>query len=274
MVDRGDSTPADERNPDWPEEPTAASTPPGTRTADAARDSVLAAGREIFATIGYSDATDLQICKRARATRGALQHHFGSKFGLFVAVVEHLQRDLCTRMSEAINLQHDPLGQARAGIATFLDGCGQATYHSVVLEQGPAVLGWDGWRELDDKYYAPPISALTDMLLPPRHGGYTAAMGAVAIRGAMTALTFEIARARDTALARTEALAVVDHLLISLQGMPSSADPAPARIGIGQLRATTSAYLDRVEAGEIFDVLRRGRVVARIQRCPPRIDPQ
>jgi hypothetical protein len=39
----------------------------------------------------------------------------------------------------------------------------------------------------------------------------------------------------------------------------------PTRIGIGQLRASPSAYLDRVAAGETIDVLRRGRVVARVQ---------
>jgi hypothetical protein len=41
--------------------------------------------------------------------------------------------------------------------------------------------------------------------------------------------------------------------------------PEPDRIGIGQLRAGASAYLDRVAAGETIDVLRRGRVVARVQ---------
>lgn len=35
-------------------------------------------------------------------------------------------------------------------------------------------------------------------------------------------------------------------------------------IGLGQLRNSASYYFDRVAAGESFDVVRRGRLVARI----------
>lgn len=36
------------------------------------------------------------------------------------------------------------------------------------------------------------------------------------------------------------------------------------RIGLGQLRNSAAYYLDRVAAGESFDVVRRGRMVAQI----------
>lgn len=36
------------------------------------------------------------------------------------------------------------------------------------------------------------------------------------------------------------------------------------RIGLGQLRNSAAYYLDRVADGESFDVVRRGRLVARI----------
>jgi antitoxin (DNA-binding transcriptional repressor) of toxin-antitoxin stability system len=36
------------------------------------------------------------------------------------------------------------------------------------------------------------------------------------------------------------------------------------RIGLGQLRNSAAYYFDRVAAGESFDVVRRGRLVARI----------
>jgi antitoxin (DNA-binding transcriptional repressor) of toxin-antitoxin stability system len=38
----------------------------------------------------------------------------------------------------------------------------------------------------------------------------------------------------------------------------------PEVIGLGQLRSDTCAYLERVAAGEPFDVVRRGKLVARI----------
>lgn len=36
------------------------------------------------------------------------------------------------------------------------------------------------------------------------------------------------------------------------------------RIGLGQIRSSAAYYFDRVAAGESFDVVRRGRLVARI----------
>ncbi|WP_155948600.1 type II toxin-antitoxin system Phd/YefM family antitoxin [Mycobacterium sp. URHB0044] len=36
------------------------------------------------------------------------------------------------------------------------------------------------------------------------------------------------------------------------------------RIGLGQLRNSAAYYFDRVVAGESFDVVRRGRMVAQI----------
>ena len=36
-------------------------------------------------------------------------------------------------------------------------------------------------------------------------------------------------------------------------------------IGIGQLRSYTRSYVERVQAGETFEVLRRGRAIARLE---------
>jgi hypothetical protein len=125
------------------------------------------------------------------------------------------------------------------------------------------------WRELDTDYYAHLMRALIDMLVPVGPGDYASAMLAATLRGTLTELSFEIAQSVDQVLARREALIVVDKLLNSLAGTPRETPPAvPDRIGIGQLRASASTYLDRVAAGETIDVLRRGRAVARLQPPP------
>ena len=104
------------------------------------------------------------------------------------------------------------------------------------------------------------------MLAPAGLGDYASAMLVATMRGTLTELSFEIAHSSDQALAREESLAVVDNLLSSFRATPAnSPTPEPIRIGIGQLRATASAYLDRVAAGETIDVIRRGSVVARLQ---------
>jgi AcrR family transcriptional regulator len=236
------------------------------RNAEATRRDILAAGREIFSQHPYSEVSGLQICNQAGVTRGALQHHFGSKLGLFLAVFEGLQHGVSVHITEAIVKHQKPWERARAGIAAFLDACTQPTYQTVVLKEGPAAIGWERWRELDTDYYAHLVRAFIQMLAPTGLDEYASAMLAATMRGTLTELSFEIAQSSDQALARRQALVVVDRLLSSFRPEASnSPTPQPTRIGVGQLRAAASAYLDRVAAGETIDVLRRGRVVARLQ---------
>jgi len=183
-----------------------------------------------------------------------------------MAVFEGLQHSVSLQIAEAIVQHQEPWEQARAGIAAFLDACTQPAYQTVVLKEGPAAIGWERWRELDIDYYAHLVRAFIQMLAPTGLGDYASAMLAATMRGTLTELSFEMAQSSDQALARQEALVVIDRLLSSFRAAPpNSPTPEPIRIGIGQLRSGASAYLDRVAAGETIDVLRRGRVVARLQ---------
>jgi AcrR family transcriptional regulator len=239
------------------------------RNAEATRHDILAAGHEIFSQQPYSEVSGVQICHHAGVTRGALQHHFGSKLGLFMAVFEGLQHDASIRITAAIKGRSNAWDRVRAGIAAFVDACAEPAYQMVVLKEGPAAIGWERWRELDTDYYAHLVRALIDMLVPVGPGDYASAMLGATLRGTLTELSFEIAQSADQVLARREALIVVDKLLNSLAGTPrETPPPVPDRIGIGQLRASASTYLDRVAAGETIDVLRRGRAVARLQPPP------
>ena len=138
------------------------------------------------------------------------------------------------RIADTICQQQTPWERVRAGIAAFLDGCAESTYQTIVLKEGPAAIGWERWRELYTDYYAHLVRAFIDILAPAGLDDY--------------------------------ALAVVDRLLssfpVTLSNRPT---PEPIRIGIGQLRASTATYLDRVATGETIDVIRRGRVLARLQ---------
>ena len=227
------------------------------------RCDILAAGRELFSQLRYSEVSGRQICNRAGVTRSALQRHFGSKLGVFMAVFEGLQHEVSIRMTECINEDQTPWERARAGIAVLLDACTEPGYQTVVLREGPAAIGWERWRELDTEYYAPLVRALVEMLAPAELGECGSTMLAATVRGTLTELSFEIAQSSDQATARQEALAVADRLLTGLRATPAAQQPI--RIGIGQLRASAGSYLDRAAAGETIEVLRRGRVVARLQ---------
>jgi len=115
----------------------------------ATRRALLDAGRELFAAHGFADAGQEDIVERAGVTRGALAHHFGTKVGLFRAVVESIQIELAGDIAAAAMTGDDPAAQLRLGCTAFLDAALQPAVRRIVLLDAPAVLGWQAWREMD-----------------------------------------------------------------------------------------------------------------------------
>lgn len=54
------------------------------------RTAILEAAIDCFYDIGYSDTTTEQVARRAGVSRGAMLHHFGSRFDLIRGAVAHL----------------------------------------------------------------------------------------------------------------------------------------------------------------------------------------
>jgi AcrR family transcriptional regulator len=115
----------------------------------ATRQALLGAGRALFTERGFAGAAQEEIVERAGVTRGALSHHFGTKQGLFLAVMQDLQADLAGRIGRAALQGHDPMEQLRLGCLAFLDAAMDASVGRIVLLDAPAVLGWQKWREID-----------------------------------------------------------------------------------------------------------------------------
>lgn len=64
---------------------------------DRTRESLLQAGSEIFAGQGFQVARIRDIAERAGCNLSAINYHFGSKQGLYNAVLEHAARQTITR---------------------------------------------------------------------------------------------------------------------------------------------------------------------------------
>lgn len=194
--------------------------PPATRrdrNAEATRRDIFDAGYDMFVSQPYSEVSGLQICNHAGVTRGALQHHFGSKLGLFMAVFEKLQHDVIMRIAEAVDGVDDPWTQAHAGIAAFLEACTTPAYQAVVLKDGPAAIGWEHWRELDADYFSAIVNGLIASLATNGLAHHPPALLAAVIRGTLTELSFEIAQATDHVETLNDALAIVKRLLGSFR---------------------------------------------------------
>lgn|SRR5437588_2076940 len=119
------------------------------------RKALIKVARELFTRYGYDGAKTEQIVQRARVTRGALYHHFPQgKKALFRAVFEELEQQLVQEVAETSMGQGegDIWSSAVAGLRAFLDACMEPAVQRIALLDAPSVLGWDTWREIDERY--------------------------------------------------------------------------------------------------------------------------
>jgi AcrR family transcriptional regulator len=187
---------------------------------EATRAALMSAARELFATNGYTGASSESIVARAGVSRGALQHHFGDKQSLFLAVYEQVESEVVQATAEAgMAVGHDdPLEVLRAGCHAYLDAVLDPAVQRICAIDGPAVLSPDMRNEITDRYALglvrevvqqavaqgeiddAPVEPLTKMLL-----------------AAIVAAAQFVATAPDTEAARAEAGETVDMLLLNLR---------------------------------------------------------
>jgi AcrR family transcriptional regulator len=119
---------------------------------EATRAALIGAARTLFGERGYSATGREEIVERAGVTRGALQHHFLGKQGLFFAVVEDVERDVTAYVARAAEGAVDPLDAIRRGCHAFLERASDPAIQRTLVVDAPAVLGREEWRELQARY--------------------------------------------------------------------------------------------------------------------------
>jgi AcrR family transcriptional regulator len=119
---------------------------------DATRRALLDAARSLFAEHGFADTSTEAVVQAAGVTRGALYHHFRDKTALFRAVYEDLEQHLVNEVSKQVDGVDEPLTMLRRGADVFLTMCLDPAVMRVVLLEGPTVLGWELWRQIDQAY--------------------------------------------------------------------------------------------------------------------------
>jgi AcrR family transcriptional regulator len=106
---------------------------------------------ERFTDVGYAAASLDAIVAGARVTKGALYHHFSGKQALFEAVFERVENDAARRIQQALKDQKDPWVKALAGLRAFLAVVQEPGYRRIVIQEGPAVLGYERFREQEER---------------------------------------------------------------------------------------------------------------------------
>ena len=70
---------------------------------------------------------------------------------LFEAVFENVEDDAARAIRKAIKGHKDPWEKAIAGLRAFLSVCQTPEYRRVVIQEGPAVLGYERFREQEER---------------------------------------------------------------------------------------------------------------------------
>jgi len=119
---------------------------------EATRAHLVATATRLYAEHGYAGVGTEEIVRQAGLTRGALYHHFADKRELFRAVHEAVEAEVVNRIAAGVAGLADPWDLMVAGMRTYLDLCTDPTVRQITLIDGPSVLGWKEWREIDARY--------------------------------------------------------------------------------------------------------------------------
>ncbi len=111
--------------------------------------SLIEIARKYFAEYGYFDVPLDKIAEEANVTRGAIYHHFKNKQGLFIAVLDSVQKDIAAQIEKAALKSDDPWQQLIFGCVGFVNCANAKPNRRILLVDAPSVLGWDTWRKID-----------------------------------------------------------------------------------------------------------------------------
>ncbi len=185
---------------------------------DATRRELLSAARDLFTEHGYTATSTNEIADRAGVTRGALYHHFAAKDELFRAVFELLEAEIAERVAREALAGVYPLEQLRLGCRAFLDACLDPAVQRIVLLEGPGVLGWETWQEIEERYgYGLVATGVETAITAGVFEEQPVEPLAHVLFGALAQAGLVVARAGDPRGARTQMEAATDRLLDGLR---------------------------------------------------------
>lgn len=184
---------------------------------EATRTKILAVARRLFAERGFADTPLEDVAEDAGLTKGALYHHFRNKRDLFQAVFEQIEGELCEKVILAAAGAGDAWSALTGGVRAFLEAAMDPAAQRIVLIEGPSVLGWETWKEIDERYGFALVKgslegAMAEGVLASRPVDPLARLFLAAVSEA----AIQIARAPDT---RSEMEEMYAALIATLEGL-------------------------------------------------------
>jgi AcrR family transcriptional regulator len=182
------------------------------------RRELIDVARILFTEKGYAGVSLDEIVAGAKVTKGALYHHFSGKQALFEAAFEQVEIDAVKQIRKAIRKEKDPWEKALLSLRAFLQCARSEEYRRMVIQDGPAVLGYERFREQEERssyglVYEIVALVMTDFALPP----VTVDAFARIFFGSVSAAASAVSNAEDPEVAAREIEFAISLMLTALR---------------------------------------------------------
>lgn len=118
---------------------------------ESTRSALVDSAVELFTKRGYAGTSLDEVAKRARVTKGALYHHFSGKQALFEAAFDAVESLVFGRLEKIMSGPQSPWDRALSGLREFIKSCLDPSYQRIAIHEAPVVMGWERWREAEDR---------------------------------------------------------------------------------------------------------------------------
>jgi AcrR family transcriptional regulator len=174
---------------------------------------ILEAAHELFGANGFERTSIADIASAAGATKGSVYHYFETKEALFERVFEEINAAMAPPIIEEALRAATPTESLKVGCRLFLEQCLDPLLRQTLLIDGPQVLGWELWREIDARYF---LSAMRGGLEGTLADGRDASVIAHLLVGALDEAVMFVSRAPDPDAATASCLAELDRFIDAL----------------------------------------------------------
>jgi AcrR family transcriptional regulator len=177
----------------------------------------------LFVERGYTGTSLDEVVGRADLTKGALYHHYKGKQALFEAAFTQVQDAAVRSIAQRVRKQKDPWEKSMEGLRAYLEVCKDPTYRRIVMQEGPVALGFDRWREAEERSTYGIVGDIVEGIF----GGYdvTDSMRDTFTQvffGAMRSAGLHVAESDDADRTSTEVEIVIASVLTGLRQLAGS----------------------------------------------------
>lgn len=198
----------------------------GSRRSDfsaATRRRLVDRATELFTERGYAGTSLDEVVAAADVTKGALYHHYSGKQALFEAVYTATETAAVQHIVDSISAVDDPWDRATAAVRSFTEVCRQPSFRRIVMQEGPVALGFDSFREAEERNTYGLVRDIVRPLLEP----YDVPADLVetftrVFYGAMTSAGLTVASADDPEVASRQVETVMGVVLAGLRQLAGS----------------------------------------------------